>query len=146
MRRVITLCAIVLMLSGCSQRAALKELANGSCTVEQAQLVKTHISGQIDAIAKNDWESAYSFASPAFRSAVELGEFVTIIEEQYEVLISNQGYRFNLCSFAKNQITQGVEITSESGVINLTYLLSVKESTLGIEAAVFSNADAPIVV
>ena len=146
MRRVITLCAIVLMLSGCSQKAAFEDLANGSCTVEQAQLVKTHISGQIDALAKNDWESAYSFASPAFRSAVELGEFVTIIEEQYEVLISNKGYRFNLCSIANNQITQGVEITSESGVINLTYLLSVKESTLGIEAAVFSNADTPIVV
>jgi len=146
MRRVITLCAIVLMLSGCSQNAAFENLANGSCTVEQAQLVREHISGQIEAIAKNDWESAYSFASPAFRSSVELGEFVTIIEEQYEVLISNQGYRFNLCSIAKNQITQGVEITSESGVINLTYLLSVKESTLGIEAAVFSNADTPIVV
>jgi hypothetical protein len=146
MKRLIALSVVALMLSGCSQKAALKDLANGSCTVEQAQLVKEHISGQIDAIAKGEWESAYSFASPAFRAAVSLDEFVTIIETQYEALILNQGYAFNTCSIANSQITQNVEVTSDAGVINLTYLLSVKDLTLGIEAAVLSNADTALVV
>ena len=146
MKRLIALSVVALLLSGCSQKAALKDLANGSCTVEQAQLVKEHISGQIDAIAKGEWESAYSFASPAFRAAVSLDEFVTIIEKQYEALILNQGYAFNTCSISNSQITQNVEVTSDAGVINLTYLLSVKDLTLGIEAAVLSNADTALVV
>jgi hypothetical protein len=114
--------------------------------VEQAQLVKAHISAQIDALAKKEWESAYSFASPAFRSAVGLDEFIFIIQEQYQMLISNQGYEFNTCTIANKQITQNVAVTSGVGITNLTYLLSVKESTLGIEAAVLSNADTPLVV
>jgi hypothetical protein len=146
MKRLIAVAALALLLSGCSQESALENLANGSCTVEQAQLVKEHISGQIDAIAKGEWESAYSFASPAFRAAVSLDEFVTIIETQYEALILNQGYAFNTCSIANSQITQNVEVTSDAGVINLTYLLSVKDLTLGIEAAVLSNADTALVV
>jgi hypothetical protein len=114
--------------------------------VEQAQLVKTHISGQIDAFAKKEWKLAYSFASPAFRSAVDLDEFILIIETRYDALISNQGYAFNTCNIANNRITQNVEVTSEAGKTNLTYLLSVKKLTLGIEAAVLSNADTALVV
>lgn len=146
MKPLIALSVVVLMLSGCSQKAAFEDLANGSCTVEQAQLVKAHISAQVDALAKKEWESAYSFASPAFRSAVGLDEFIFIIQEQYQMLISNQGYEFNTCTIANKQITQNVAVTSGVGITNLTYLLSVKESTLGIEAAVLSNADTPLVV
>jgi hypothetical protein len=145
MKRLIALSVVVLMLSGCSQKAAFEDLADGSCTVEQAQLVKAHISAQIDALAQKEWKFAYSFASPAFRSAVGLDEFIFIIQEQYQVLISNQGYEFNTCSIANNRITQNVEVTSEAGITNLTYLLSVQQSTLGIEAAVVSKDDGLVV-
>lgn len=145
MKRLIALALVALMLSGCAQKAALEDLANGSCTVEQAQLVKAHISSQIDALAQKEWKSAYSFASPAFRSAVALDEFIFIILEQYQMLILNQGYEFNTCAIANKQITQNVAVTSQAGKTALTYLLSVKDLTLGIEAAVLSNADAPLV-
>jgi hypothetical protein len=108
--------------------------------------IRDSISSQLDALAQKEWKFAYSFASPAFRSAVALDEFVFIIQEQYQMLISNQGYEFNTCTIANNRITQNVEVTSEAGITNLTYLLSVQQSTLGIEAAVLSDADAPLVV
>ena len=60
----------MLLLSSCSQKAAFEELADGACSSEQAQLVDAHISAQIDAMAKDDWELAYSLASPNFRSNV----------------------------------------------------------------------------
>jgi len=39
-------------------------MVNGTCSSEEAQLVEAHISAQIDAIANEKWESAYSYASP----------------------------------------------------------------------------------
>lgn len=141
MKPFITFSVLALMLSACSQNSALVDLADGQCTKEQAQLVKGHISSQIDALAKKQWELAYSFASPAFRSAVGLEDFILIIDAQYEVLINNQGYEFNSCSITDSQITQDVGVKGESGVIDLIYALTVKDSTLGIEAAVISDPD-----
>jgi hypothetical protein len=76
MRRFIALCIMMLLLSGCSQKAAFEELADGVCSSEQAQLVDAHISAQIDAMAQQEWKLAYSFASPGFRSGVDIDQFV----------------------------------------------------------------------
>jgi PBP1b-binding outer membrane lipoprotein LpoB len=50
MKRLSALFMMVLLLSGCSQKAAFEELADGVCSSEQAQLVDAHISAQIDAM------------------------------------------------------------------------------------------------
>jgi len=141
MKYWISTVVVALMLSGCSQKAAFEEMADGTCTNEQAQLVEEHISGQIDAIAKEEWESAYSFASPSFRMAVDINRFVSIISSEYGMLVENQGYEFNGCTITNNEITQEVGVTSESGPTYLTYMLSVKESVLGVDSAVVVNAD-----
>jgi hypothetical protein len=144
MKHWISTVVVALMLSGCSQKAAFEEMVDGTCTNEQAQLVEEHISGQIDAIAKEEWESAYSFASPSFRMAVDINRFVSIISSEYGMLVENQGYEFNGCTITNNEITQEVGVTSESGPTNLTYMLSVKESVLGVDSAVFTSADAQL--
>ena len=144
MKHWISTVVVALMLSGCSQKAAFEEMADGTCTNEQAQLVEEHISGQIDAIAKQEWESAYSFASPSFRMAVDITRFITIIGMQYGILGSNQGYEFSECTIANNKITQQVGVRGNSGLIDLTYILSFKESKLGVESAVFTSADAQL--
>jgi hypothetical protein len=144
MKHWISTVVVALMLSGCSQKAAFEEMADGTCTNKQAQLVEEHISGQIDAIAKEEWESAYSFASPSFRMAVDINRFVSIISSEYGMLVENQGYEFNGCTITNNEITQEVGVTSESGPTNLTYMLSVKESVLGVDSAVFTSADAQL--
>ena len=132
---------LVLVLSGCSQKAAFEELSDGACTDAQGQLVEAHISAQIDAIAKEDWESAYSFASESFRSLVKLDQFISVIGSQYVMLVENQGYIFSECAIANSEVTQQVEVKDESGLTNLTYTLSVKELTLGVESVLIGSVD-----
>ena len=132
---------LVLVLSGCSQKAAFEELSDGACTDAQGQLVEAHISAQIDAIAKEDWESAYSYASESFRSLVKLDQFIFVIGSQYEMLVENQGYVFSECAIVNSEVTQQVEVKDESGLTNLTYTLSVKELTLGVESVLIGSTD-----
>ena len=136
MKRGIAISVIALLLSGCSQKAAFENLADGACTSAQAKLVNQHISGQIDALAKKDWELAYSYASPDFQKNVGIEQFTFIIGTQYVMLIENQGYRFNKCAIAGKAIMQEVEVTSGKQISNLTYSLSLNGSSLGVESAV----------
>jgi hypothetical protein len=126
---------MVLLLSGCSQKAAFEELADGVCSSEQAQLVDAHISAQIDAMAQQDWKLAYSFASPEFRSGVDIDQFVFIITTQYGMLVDNQGYEFNARTIADEKITQEVAINTNSEVFNLYYILSVTGGVLGVDSS-----------
>ena len=141
MKHLIAAIVMVLMLSGCAQKAAFEELTDGPCTKAQGQLAEAHISAQIDAIAKEDWESAYSFASESFRSLVELDQFIFVIGSQYEMLIENQGYVFSKCAIVNSQVTQQVEVKDENGQTNLTYTLSVKELILGVESVLIGSVD-----
>ena len=141
MKHLAAALVLVLVLSGCSQKAAFEELSDGACTDAQGQLVEAHISAQIDAIAKEDWESAYSFASESFRSLVKLDQFIFVIGSQYVMLVENQGYIFSECAIANSEVTQQVEVKDESGLTNLTYTLSVKELTLGVESVLIGSAD-----
>ena len=141
MKPLIATIAMVLLLSGCSQKAAFEKLSDGACTDAQGQLVEAHISAQIDAIAKEDWESAYSFASESFRSLVKLDQFIFVIGSQYEMLIENQGYEYGECGIVNSEVTQQVEVKDEIGLTNLTYTLSVKELTLGVESVLIGSAD-----
>ena len=131
---------MVLILSGCSQKAAFEELADGVCSSEQKKLVEAHISSQIDAIAKNDWKLAYSYASPGFRSGVEIEQFIFIIGTQYAMLVDNEGYEFNACTIANEKITQRIAVTSNAEITNLTYILSVEKEVLGVDSAIASGA------
>ena len=134
------MCALVFLLSGCSQKAAFEELADGVCTSAQEKLVEAHISSQIDAIAKEDWKLAYSYAAPVFRSNVEIDQFAYIIGAQYGMLIDNQGYEFNGCTITNQKITQEVSVTSNAAVTDLTYILSVQKEVLGVDSATASEA------
>ena len=140
MRRIVAICAMVLLLSSCSQKAAFEELADGVCSSEQKKLVEAHISSQIDAIAKNDWKLAYSYASPGFRSGVEIEQFIFIIGTQYAMLVDNEGYEFNACTIANEKITQRIAVTSNAEITNLTYILSVEKEVLGVDSAIASGA------
>ena len=146
MRRLIALPVIALILAGCAQKPAFEELADGQCTSAQNKLIEKHISGQIDALAKKDWEGAYSFASADFQAAVGVEEFAFIIGAQYAMLVENQGYEFDRCEIANSAIKQEVSVTSGDEVFNLTYRLSVVEAKLGVESAELSKVDTPLTV
>ena len=144
MRRLIAGCLVALLTTGCSQKAPFEELADGPCTSAQEELVNQHISGQINALAKQDWKLAYTFASANFRGQVSLNQFIYVIGSQYSMLIENQGYSFVKCTLAANEITQEVSVTSRGRDYNLTYELSVNEVILGIESAIIGEAETGI--
>ena len=139
MKGFIAICLCAALLTGCAQKPAFEELADGPCTDAQVKLIDQHISGQIDAIAEREWKLAYSFASEDFQVRVGVDQFIKIIESQYAVLINNQGYQFNQCIIAGGMIVQEVGVRSAEEVSNLTYRLSVNGSTLGVEAAVINE-------
>ena len=146
MRRIIAAGAIVLLLVGCAQKDPFEDLADGACTSALAGVVDNHISGQIDALAKNDWELARSFASDNFQSNVSLEDFTFIISEQYPMLIENKGYEFNECNVADSTITQEVDVKSGDQVFSITYSLTVNGSTLGVESAVITEVASQVAV
>jgi hypothetical protein len=141
MQRIIAVCATALLLVGCSQKSALEDLADGSCTGGVADLVDKHISGQIDALAENDWELAHSFASENFQSNVSVDDFTFIISAQYAMLIENEGYQFNECMVAGSTIKQEVKVLSNEQEFSFTYTLTVDGSTIGVDSAVVSRVD-----
>jgi len=146
MRRIIAACTAALLLAGCAQSDPFEDLADGACTSALAGVVNNHISGQIDALAKNDWELARSFASDNFQSNVSLEDFTFIISEQYPMLIENKGYEFNECNVADSTITQEVDVTSGDQVFSITYSLTVNGSTLGVESAVITEVASQVAV
>ena len=146
MRRVIAVCVIAVMLSSCAQKAEVENLADGSCSSAQAKLVDKHISGQIDALSSKNWQLAFSFASESFQENIGLDQFTEIISSQYSMLIENQGYKFEMCGFADDKVTQEVRVTSGGQDYLLTYRVSINGSKLGIEGAVVGMVDTPVTV
>jgi hypothetical protein len=144
MQKIIAACASVLLLTGCSQKAALEDLADGKCTGSVVDVVNKHISGQIDALAKKDWQLAHSFASENFQANVSVAEFTIIIGAQYAMLIENKGYEFNECTVTGNTIKQDVNVLSGEQEFSLTYTLTVNDSALGIESAVVGEVSSQI--
>ncbi len=141
MQRAIALVLMAVILSSCGQKASVEEMADGSCTSAQTTLVDNHISAQIDALAKKNWELAFSFASASFQENIGIDQFILIINQQYVMLIENQGYQFGKCTIADDKITQQVNVKSGEQDYYLTYRLSINGTTLGIEAAVVGVAD-----
>jgi len=141
MRKIIALCAVVLLLAGCSQKAPLADLADGDCTGAVVELVNNHISGQIDALTAKDWELAHSFASENFQANVSVDDFIAVINAQYGMLIKNEGYEFSECTVAGNTIKQEVSVLSGEQEFSLVYVLAVDGSTLGVDSAVVSRVD-----
>jgi len=115
--------------------SAFQELKDGNCSSGQSQLIQEHVAGQIEAFSKADWESAYTYASPGFRAAIGIDQFIFIIGAQYPMLLDNQSVEFGDCTLLGDEITQIVSVTSENETYGLLYSLSFDGKELGIESA-----------
>jgi hypothetical protein len=73
------------------------ENAPVACSQSTQAAVEEIVNAQTQAFAKNDYELAYSFASPSFRSSVSLNGFVAIIAGSYGPLIESSELRFSDC-------------------------------------------------
>lgn len=147
MKWIFGLVVALTSLTACAQTTTLEEsapfeeLADGSCNSAESRLVQEHISGQITALSKEDWESAYSFAAPGFQENVGLDQFIFVITTQYQMLISNESVEYGACDIAKEEISQEVTVTSGNEIYKLDYSLSVISKKLGIESASVTSAE-----
>ncbi|NDD78933.1 MAG: DUF4864 domain-containing protein, partial [Actinobacteria bacterium] len=97
--------------------------------------VKSHISNQIEAIARLDWEKAYTFAAQSFRNGVTLDQFARIIQRQYQMIIINDSYSFSNCAIKDGVFNQEVNFETMAGQYLLNYRLSKVENKFGVVAA-----------
>jgi len=128
-----------LLLSSCGKASPLAQLPEGSCSQSQQVLVKDHISGQIDAIAEQNWQKAYSFAAKSFQEMIDLERFTQIISEQYVLLITNQGYTFDSCEIENERLVQKITVVGLNDDFRMTYRLSVEDQKLGVVAAAVTD-------
>jgi hypothetical protein len=133
-----------LLLSSCGKASPLAQLPEGSCSQSQQVLVKDHISGQIDAIADQNWQRAYSFAAKSFQEMIDLERFTQIISEQYVLLITNQGYTFDSCEIENERLVQKITVVGLNDDFRMTYRLSVEDEKLGVVAAAVTDVSEDI--
>ena len=135
MKALLVACLALVTLTGCTQALTFGELADGPCTDNQSRLVQEHIGAQITALSREDWESAYSYASSGFREVVTLDQFIFVIGSEYQMLITSEATEFSSCTISSETIIQEVRVTSQEENFQLSYELSYVEQTLGIESA-----------
>ena len=136
---------LLALLSGCaSQNLAFENIDDGLCSREQSQLIEKHISGQINALADQNWKKAYGFAAPSFQEVVPIQRFEEIIQNEYEMIINNDGFKFTACSIAENKFNQVVVLTSKGDEFKLLYRLTFESGRLGVEAATAEAAVAKV--
>ena len=124
-----------LLLSSCGNPTPLAQLLDGQCSQSQQLLIKDHISGQIDAIADQNWQKAYTFAAKSFQETIDLDRFTQIISEQYVLLITNKGYTFDSCEIENERLVQKITVVGLNDDFRMTYRLSVEDKKLGVVAA-----------
>ena len=136
---------LLALLSGCaSQNLAFENIDDGLCSNEQSQLIEKHISGQINALADQNWKKAYGFAAPSFQEVVPIQRFEEIIQNEYEMILNNDGFKFTACSIAENKFNQVVVLTSKGDEFKLLYRLTYESGRLGVEAATAEAAEAKV--
>jgi hypothetical protein len=136
---------LLALLSGCaSQNLAFENIDDGLCSNEQSQLIEKHISGQINALADQNWKKAYGYAAPSFQEVVPIQRFEEIIQNEYEMIINNDGFKFTACSIAENKFNQVVVLTSTGDEFKLLYRLTYESGRLGVEAATAEAAEAKV--
>lgn len=141
MKRVALVGLLLLSLTSCARQESFQSLADGPCSKGQAKQVSQHISAQLQAMADEDWLKAYTYAAPSFQKAITVEDFQIIIEGDYPVLISNQGYSFGNCTISGSEFSQVVKIELPNNSASITYALSVEEEKIGIVAARFSTEE-----
>ena len=126
----------LLLLTGCSRQSESRQAELGECSGQEKDLVTDHISGQISALEKLDFNKAYTYASEDFQKSLTLEQFESVISRQYQMLISNDEYSFTDCQSEINYFIQDVIVQSLSGKTVLRYRLSLVDKRLGVESAV----------
>jgi len=102
------------------------EVLADSCSQNTQSGIETTINAQTASFAVGDYELAYSYASPSFRSSVSLQRFIGIIEGSYGPLISSSTLGFDSCLYFSEEELATIDVRfTEAGatVYALRYVL-----------------------
>jgi hypothetical protein len=131
-----------LLLSGCSSSETAKQGSSRivppgpTCSQSDIDGGSAWIKGQLAAFAKQDFKSAYGFASDSFRSGPSLEEFKTIISISYGFLLNSSTYSVSKCAVEDNYYFFDVLVTAASGQqYPMLYALEKTTDAWGINAA-----------
>ena len=105
------------------------------CSGKQKTLIQSHITGQINALAKSDWEGAYNYSALSFQKVVPLDLFKETIKSQYVFLVFNDGFGFGSCKVTKSGFNQVATIDYHGVKHVLSYDLTLADKRLGVVAA-----------
>jgi hypothetical protein len=106
-----------------------------TCTQKQKNATKKHITEQINALSRSDWEGAYGYAAKSFKISISLELFKEIINRQYAFLINHDGIGFGNCKTNGVSYNQIVNIDDNGSVRTLSYDLIMNRNRLGVLAA-----------
>lgn len=96
------------------------------CSQEVQQGMQDTINSQTEAFSKDEFELAYSFASPSFQAAVNLRSFVGIIAGSYGPLIASSALSFSDCLMDPDEAFGIIDVSfvqSGENVYALRYLM-----------------------
>jgi hypothetical protein len=75
------------------------------------------ISSQVEAIGRDDAETAYAFATPDIHNMIaDAQTFLVIVREHYAPIYRHKGFRFGEASVSDDTIAQEVHIIDADGV------------------------------
>lgn len=96
------------------------------CSAEVLGGIESTIASQTQAFSSEDFELAYTFASPGFRANVPLRSFVGIIASSYGPLISSSTLAFRDCYTNSDKSLGVIDVSFVQGgedVYGLRYLM-----------------------
>ena len=108
------------------------------CSESTQNQMEQTINSQLAAFGDQDFELAYSFASPNFQAAVGVGEFVFIIESSYGPLIGTSSLSFSDClsdSAEQLGLIEARFLQESNDVLALRYLMVNTDQGWKVEGA-----------
>lgn len=108
------------------------------CTEATQLSIQDSIDTQTAAFGEDNYERAYSIASPSFQDSVTLEEFVDIISGSYGPLIESSDLAYRDCMVDSSETIAAIDvrfIESGNSVYALRYLLVNVEGTWRVDGA-----------
>ena len=101
------------------------------------------IKGQLKAFGDSSPNVAYSYASEKFRSETSLENFISVIRNQYSMLLDLKSYDVGQCTKSEGYFLFEVSLVDKADFkYTMRYVLSYVKERWGVEgAAVYSNAN-----
>ena len=108
------------------------------CSADLQALIQASINSQTEAFAAEDFQLAYSFASPEFQKNIDLQAFINVISSSYGPLLSSSKLQFSNCYVSQDQSVGVIDVRFIEGsdaLYALRYFLVFTEEGWRVEGA-----------